>query len=246
MSFRTRFAKDIVTEFLPPSDHRSRRVVIFCGGMPGVPCKDDLMEFWARNGYWTFFPRYRGTWESGGKFLKKSPHEDLLDVIDGLAGGFKEAWTQDPIHFNPSQIFLIGSSFGGAAVLLAARDERVQKVVALSPVVDWSIPSKEEPLGEMPGILNRAFGEAYRFDRKDWDKLGKGDFYNPLHEADKIPGKKAWIIHAKDDEVVPYEPSVELAKATGAKLTLLKKGGHLSSSLLLKKRYADRLLEMFQ
>src|SRR3989344_3616458 len=90
--FRTRFKKDIVCEFLPPA-RKSSRVVILCGGMPAYTGrKDALMEFFARKGYWVFLPRYRGSWESGGQFLKRSPHEDIIDVINGLSRGFPDLW----------------------------------------------------------------------------------------------------------------------------------------------------------
>jgi dipeptidyl aminopeptidase/acylaminoacyl peptidase len=82
-AFRTRFKKEIVAEFLPPARPRKRqKVIILCDGMPGMPRKQALMEFLAAKGYWVFYPRYRGSWESGGKFLQKSPERDILDVID--------------------------------------------------------------------------------------------------------------------------------------------------------------------
>ena len=81
---RTRFAKDIVTEFFPPARKTKRqKVVIICGGMPGMPGSSYLLEFFSKKGFWVFNPRYRGTWESGG----------ATDWEDGLA----KAWsTFDP------------------------------------------------------------------------------------------------------------------------------------------------------
>ena len=82
--FRTRFKKEIVAEFLPPARARKLdKVIILCDGMPSIPRKQVLVEFLAGKGYWVFYPRWRGAWESGGQFLERSPHEDILDVVDG-------------------------------------------------------------------------------------------------------------------------------------------------------------------
>src|SRR5690349_8598090 len=80
--FRTRVKREIVVEFLPP-EHRSRkeRVIVLCDGMPSIPRKQGLAGFLAEKGFWVFYPRYRGAWESGGQFLGRSPHQDILDVI---------------------------------------------------------------------------------------------------------------------------------------------------------------------
>ncbi len=59
--------------------------------MPGMPRKQPFAEWLAQKGYWVFYPRYRGAWESGGEFLARSPHEDVLDVISGLQRPVREA-----------------------------------------------------------------------------------------------------------------------------------------------------------
>ncbi|HEU5399890.1 MAG TPA: CocE/NonD family hydrolase, partial [Terriglobales bacterium] len=138
--FRTRFKKEIVAEFLPPARRlRKQRVIILCDGMPSSPRKQPLCEFLSRKGYWVFYPRYRGTWESDGIFLDRSPHEDLLDVIDELKKGVREVTFGEKFEVNPDEIFVIGGSFGGAAAILAYLHPRVKKVIAICPVVDWSI-----------------------------------------------------------------------------------------------------------
>src|SRR3989338_6543892 len=107
---RTRFKKDIVTEFMVPS-RPSKKVIIFAHGMPGLPCGERVMEFWSKKGFWVFSPRYRGTWESGGEFLRKSPHLDILDVIDELPKGFADLWTGQKLKVNSQQLFVMGGSF---------------------------------------------------------------------------------------------------------------------------------------
>lgn len=162
LMFRARFKREILAEFLPParvakgkarwegskrgrgSTKKVERVIVLCDGMPSIPRKQPLAEFLAAKGYWVFYPRYRGTWESGGEFLERSPHLDILDVIDGLRGEIRELAFGQRFQVRADEIFVIGGSFGGAAAILCSLDERVKKVIANCPVVDWRILRESE------------------------------------------------------------------------------------------------------
>lgn len=232
---RTRFKREIVTEFAVPAG-RSRRAIIFCGGMPSVPSQKELFEFFVEKGYWVFFPRYRGSWESGGRFLAQSPHQDILDVINQLPEGFIDLWGGRSYKLTPSALYVIGNSFGGPAALLACLDQRVAKIVAISSVVDWTVPSKEEPLDFLEKFVETAYGCGYRFSAKDWKKLSKGNFYNPVNCHDEIDGQKVFMIHAKDDTIVPYPPVKEFADKINCQFLALKDGGHLGIKDVFKQR----------
>ena len=237
---RTRFKKDIVAEFLPPTK-KSNKVIILCDGMPGVPSKRPLMEFFARKRFWVFHPRYRGSWESSGSFLKISPEQDILDVINHLPKGFVSLWDGKRFAVRPSAVYLVAGSFGGPAGILLSKDPRVKGVIAVSPVVDWTTRSKAEPLDFVARFTKSAFGEGYRFLMKDWNRLKTGKFYNPMNSIRTIRGDKIFIIHAKDDESVGWRSVAKFSKITGAELLLLKKGGHLSSLNVMKKRFYRRI-----
>ncbi len=238
---RTKFKKEIIAEFLAPIKS-SNKVIILCGGMPSYPGRrNELLEFLAKKGYWVFLPRYRGSWESGGSFLKISPHQDVIDIINELPRGFRDLWSNKKYKIKNPEIYLIGSSFGGPAVILASKDKRVKKVVAFSPVIDWREESKIETVSSLSKFTRIAFGNGYRFINKNWNKLKSGKFYNPINEAKSINGKKIFIIHAKDDEVVYSKPSEKFAKLTGCKFILLKTGGHLSSSNLMALKFWKKI-----
>jgi pimeloyl-ACP methyl ester carboxylesterase len=242
--YRTRFGREIVAEFLPPVPaRRKQRIIVLCDGMPGLPRKQSLAEFLAAKGYWVFYPRYRGAWESGGQFLERSPHLDILDVIDGLSREIRELAFGKRFRVQASEIFVIGGSFGGAAAILCSLDKRVKKVIANCPVVDWAILWEEEKTEtsnpNYAAYIRAAFGQAYRLSDRNWKRLYGGKFYNPAHHVAEIDPSKVLMFHAKDDPHVPYQSVVKFARDTGVKLKLLKRGGHLSTELVVRKYWRE-------
>ncbi len=248
--FRTRFAREIVTEFLPPSRARKvERVIVLCDGMPSMPRKQGLAEFLASKGYWVFYPRYRGAWESGGEFLARSPELDILDVVAGLSREFRELAFGRRFRVAADSVFVIGGSFGGAAALLSSLDARVKRVVANCPVVDWAILGREEKKEtsnpSYAAYIREAFGNGYRLSDRNWNKLRDGKFYCPTVHAAEIDSSKVMMFHAQDDPFVPYRSVVKFARKTGARLKLFKRGGHLSTDLIVRK-YWGTIREFFE
>jgi pimeloyl-ACP methyl ester carboxylesterase len=248
--FRTRFARDIVTEFLPTAGRGQRhRVIILCDGMPSIPRKQPLAEFLSAKGYWVFYPRYRGAWESGGKFLERSPHLDILDVIEGLQREFRELAFGCRFRVRADEIFVIGGSFGGSVALLCSLDERVKKVIANCPVVDWAILAREQKKEtsnpSYAAYIRDAFGDAYRLSDRNWKKLRGGKFFSPIYHARQTNAAKIMMFHAQDDPFVPYRSVVKFAEITGAELKLFRRGGHLSTDMIVRK-YWPQIRNFFE
>lgn len=242
--FRTRFKKDIVAEFLPPGRPRKRhKVIVLCDGMPSIPRKQSLMEFLSGKGFWVFYPRYRGAWESGGQFLQRSPHEDILDVIGSLSKPLREVTFRRVFRVQVDQVFVIGGSFGGAAAILCSVDARVKKVVANCPVVDWSILSHSEKAEtsnpNYAAYIREAFGNAYRLTDRNWNKLRSGKFYNPSRHVKEIDPAKVLMFHAHDDPYVPFASVKRFADRTGVKLKSFRRGGHLSTDYIVRKYWPE-------
>lgn len=232
-TLKTFFKKEIFAEVVMPTKPSSK-VVIICDGMPSVPSKRMLLEFFAKKGYCAIHVRYRGSWESHGKFLEVSPDRDILDVIDELPKGFTDLWTKKNYKLHPKETILLGTSFGGPAAILASRDARVTKVIVIAPVVDWKRDGKKERMKDFIPFMLEAYGMAYRTTKKNWSKLLNGGFYSPMALVQTLDGSKLFILHAKDDDIVPFRPVAQFAKKTGATFVALKTGGHLSSSMIME------------
>jgi pimeloyl-ACP methyl ester carboxylesterase len=248
--FRTRFQRDIVTEFLPPvRPAKTHRAIILCDGMPSIPRKQPLAELLSGKGYWVFYPRYRGAWESGGEFLERSPHLDILDVVSGLSRDFRELAFGKRFRVAVDEFFVIGGSFGGAAAILSSLDPRVRKVIANCPVVDWAILAREQKKEtsnpSYAAYIRAAVGEGYRLSDRNWNKLRGGNFYNPAYHAREITASKIMMFHAQDDPYVPYRSVQKFARITGVKLKLLRRGGHLSTDLIVRK-YWEQMQKFFE
>ncbi len=242
--FRTRFKNEIVAEFLPPTRLGKRqKVVILCDGMPSIPGKQPLVEFLGGKGFWVFYPRWRGSWESDGQFLQKSPEQDILDVITELPNGITELAFGQRFKPSPDEIFVIGGSFGGAAAILTSLDERVTKVVANCPVVDWSVlqdeQKKETSNPSYAAYIRAAFGNAYRLTDRNWDKLRGGSFFNPVRHIHELTPSKILMFHAKDDPYIPWKMVDSFARKAGIKLKLLARGGHLSTQTVVQRFWPE-------
>lgn len=238
--FRTRFKKEIVAEFTPPARvSKKQRVIILCDGMPSVPRKQPLMTFLSEKGYWVFYPRYRGAWESDGVFLERSPHEDILDIIDELPKGVRDSAFGQKFSISPDEIFVIGGSFGGATALLCSLDTRVKRVIANCPVVDWGVLRESEKAEtsnkSYSAYIREAFGNGYRLSDRNWKKLHSGKFFNPMHHVREIDPAKIMMFHAKDDPYIPWQSVEKFAKCSGVKLKLLARGGHLKTEMVVHK-----------
>ena len=238
--FRTRFKKEIVAEFLPPARSSKRqKLIILCDGMPSMPRKQPLVEFLSGQGYWVFYPRWRGAWESGGQFLERSPHEDILDIVGELPRGFQELAFGRKFRCSPEKIFVIGGSFGGAAAILCSLDRRITKVIANCPVVDWSILRKEQKKEtsnpSYPAYIRAAFGNGYRLSDENWNKLRGGVFYNPAHHVKELTPSKILMFHAKDDPYIPWKVVDSFARRAGIRLKLFSRGGHLKTEYVVRK-----------
>lgn len=231
---RTTIKKEIVCEYLLP-EKKTRKVVILAPGSPGYPQQTKLMPFLANLGFAVFLPRYRGTFESGGEYLKYEPTKDITNIIDSLETGWYDAWDNTKHSIKNPEVYLIGGSFGGSAVLLASNHPKVKKVVAMAAVCDWKVDSEVEPMDKLLQFFRKGFGMGYRFSDANWKKLCSGKFYNPINKVKEMNKKKILMFHGIGDEVVPFHTSQTFAKLSGIKLISVRTKDHLGIRKLMRK-----------
>lgn len=207
-----------------------------------------LCEFLSQKGFWVFYPRWRGAWESDGKFLEMPPQQDLSDVISELTRPIRESAFGQKFKLSPHEIFVIGGSFGGTAALLASLDPRIKKVIANCPVVNWNILGKEQKKEtsnpSYAAYIREAFGNGYRLSERNWNKLHSGKFFNPAHHAKEMTASKIMIFHAQDDPYIPWRGVQQFATQAGIRLRLLRRGGHLSTDWFVR-RYWPQIQRFF-
>ncbi|MBA2442304.1 MAG: alpha/beta hydrolase [Rubrobacter sp.] len=146
--------------------------------------------------------------------------------------------------FGAKDVTLHGFSMGAATVVRSAPGSGVAAVVADSGYADLPLLLREElpETSGLPGIFNPGiFLAAYLFlDFDVWD-------VRPEEEASRLSGEGVplFVIHSRDDEVVPFENSgMFLGAYPGAVLWELEDAGHIGA--YKEPDYEERLLEFLE
>jgi len=225
-------------DFVLP-EKSNKKLVVLLPGLPEYPRPKDLMIKLARKGYLAVYPKYRGTFESDGSFLEKSPAHEVLEIInhlrdsDNLVELF--AMKEMPIKFN--EIIVLASSFGGSVGLhLSKLTNKVKRFVLIAPVIEFESHNRdgnEQDLKNLLQFIKKGYNFIYRLNESDYTKMLEGKIIpSALKDLDKYSGEIT-IIHCKDDFVVSLSNSVNFVeKCPNAKLIKLKNKGHFSISRL--------------
>jgi len=235
--------KNIIFEFLP-AEGESRGTIILCEGLPSAPNKKEAMVTLQGLGFDVVFPRYRGTWESGGEFLAQSPVQDIEDIVGYLASDelIKELYAGKEFGLSKN-IYAIGSSFGGTVALCLFSNDKVKKIIALSPVVDFKAQGKngEQGIMEMARFVKEGFNQAYRFEEEDWKKLANGGLFNPPQEMEEDGVKKVFVVFDENDDSVSAESIQDYCQRNGVEYMKTEGMGHLSFSAMNEKLWVNVL-----
>ena len=191
--------------WVPAGD--SSRAAVFVPGWGGYKFEEHLLQtlpLYHDAGYGVLLLDLRAQGESGGS-RRTLGYREVRDVRGALAWLRRRGYPLD-------RVVLHGWSMGGATTLRAAPDTGVAAVV------------EEAGYGDLPLLLRRKLPEFARFGRilepailltgkvfPDLDPWG----VMPKREAARLSneGVPLFIIHSKDDEVVPYEQAKLLAAA---------------------------------
>ena len=175
---------------------------------------------------------YRNHGDSSGSF------EDF-DIENAVSDAeYMVKYTLKLDYVDPSRLALIGLSMGGniALRIYSRMPNIIKAVILLSPGISFHGASK---------LLEQARGDyvyfgAFRLKASNVAKMAKSDAMG-IADSINVP---ILIIHAKNDEAVPYQQSVEFhnrVKYSDKTLMLLDKGGHVFSDYEVKSRVIESI-----
>lgn len=165
----------------------------------------------------------RGHGESTGRYLTYGVEEsrDLVALVDQL----------DARALLARPLAVVGTSYGAATALqFAARDPRVERLVAFAPFASLRavVPAYVSWILGWPGrlvpapVLDQLIDDSARTAGFD------PDLACPRCSASQIRAA-VLLVHCRDDERIPWQHSVAIRAALKApsRLMLLERGGHL-------------------
>lgn len=230
MIYRGRY-DNIIFEFSLPEAPKG--VVVICDGVPSVPKQKDVMVRLNSYGYTVIYPRYQGTWESGGEFLARAPTDDINSIIKMLKNGSLTELYSGKNFTITGPIHVLGSSLGGSIALSLLDNLNIDKIIGLSPIIDFKTHNKngdEQDLAWLRLFIQQAFNRAYRFSNENWDKMMAGEVFNPKHKIDLSRRKDILIAYDLSDREVNYKNIEEYCAQNKIKNIITKNTGHLSFS----------------
>lgn len=205
----------------------TKKAIILIDGIPSVPKRKKLMQLLAKQGFAVFFPRLRGTWESSGSFLSKSPVKDMDLFLESLTKGIK---IKDQKH-KYDEFYVLSTSFGGG-ISMALKNSHIVKRVHLSPVIDFRAIS--DVLSSLQKYLQNMFPGAYRFKPKDWIKLSDGTYFDSKEQ--NLLKTKDLILAGELDKTLDVKKIVSHANKNSIKVLTYSNLGHMNFSDLERRK----------
>lgn len=190
--------------------------IIILPGFPGRNQYDELIQLFYEKGYHVFVPRYRGSYQSSGTFLSKSPIDDVYFFLEKLEEGkVKNLWDMRKIAFKINKKLLLGNSFGGAiACSVAAKYHLFSHLVLVAPVWDFTMhgaKGDEQDLKKLTVFVKRAYKNCYRYIFDDIiKKLDKFKELSPEYYVPRLQKMPLLVLHDPNDKVVSFQHTKDM------------------------------------
>jgi len=242
VSYEVKFEEIFAHIDLP--DKFNYKAIIFCQKFPGNNEKDELISSFASEGYIVMQPKYLGTGKSEGLISIENFLETIKKSKDFLlTGNAEDLKSKEKIKWETREIILMGVSFGASLALISgAKDERIKKVIALSPIIDFKEHGKnpEIPEADYFQLYNliaenhKAALKGFNFD--DWYKVCSGQScLNPIEYFNSLKEKEILFIHGKQDLEINFSRTVSFYES----LKKLNPGGKFSLKLTEDANHED-------
>lgn len=218
---------NIFFEFLTYDEPKDS--VIFLPGFPSSNKYDVEMRFLFKKGYNVFFPRYKGTYQSKGLFLKSNIVRDIQKFLNEIKKGKAESlWDLNIKKFSTRKIILFGGSFSGAiACGLSSIDKNISKIILSAPVWDFkkhNSDGNEQDLQKLVPFIKRAYSNLYRFRFNNLiNTLFQFKELSPSFYLEKLQNKQIpiLVLHDPRDKTVSIKHSLYM-KNKLPKLKIIK------------------------
>jgi hypothetical protein len=186
--------------------------VIILPNFPSHNSYENPIKFWFDRGYHVFMPRYRGTYQSNGKFLSKNVVDDMIDFAKSIEkGSVKNIWDGQKKEFKVNKKILIAGGFSGAiACGMVAKSDLFSHLILASPIWDFeshNSEGNEQDLNALLEFVGKSYKNCYRFSFKNLKKAVAKykeihpNYYLPkLHEG-KFP---VLVFHDPNDKNVSF------------------------------------------
>ena len=177
--------------------------VVYSHGWGGAHLFDDLHAFLAKSGVTVASVEQRGYGQSTGKAVLAKWPEDMAAVGEWLRVRDLSIWT-------------MGLSTGGTmALVTAGKHDWIAGAIALSPFATLKLIHHDYP--PCRKILADRFGRFRPADFETADALTWGA---------KIAPRPALVVHARNDEVVPFAHAEAIRDKCGATIWDIRGGDH--------------------
>jgi hypothetical protein len=212
---RTKIGKLFVSFYL----NGGSKNLILANGIPSYVTKHHpLVRFCKENFINLFIPRYYGSFESEGDFSLKNSTTSIEECVKLVSSGKTiELFYQKEISWNPSEVFLLGFSFGALPVLNSNVPSNVKKILN-SPFINLNL--NEQNNGPAKGELyyvERAYPNLFRFKT---EKLIE-EYQNLSYPLDS----NFILIQGKLDDTISKQ-EIEFIQKMYSPKTILFEGGH--------------------
>ena len=177
--------------------------VVFSHGWGGAHLFDDLHAFLAESGVTVASVEQRGYGQSTGKAVLARWPEDMAIVGEWL-------------RVRDLRIWAMGLSTGGTmALVTAGKYAWIAGAIALSPFATLKLIRRDYPPGKK--ILADRFGTFRPVDFETADALTW---------TTRIAPRPALVVHARNDEIVPFSHAEMIRDEGGARLWEIPEGDH--------------------